>query len=218
MVLFAFVLWFLLIVGCMAQFMVVRGSREMSAMTRESVVYRKIPALRGRLLDRDGRPLAWSVRRVRLLWDRPAGVDSAQATGEEIRAALPWLVLTPAIEPAPEGEMPAPVVLARDLSWQQVREVKAARLRGLRIEGYVERSHAPGPPEALGRLGIIRWEDGRSFGMSGLEREHDALLAGQPGLYRVVTDKHGRWVPETWRVIQPMRPGYDVHVSLARGR
>jgi len=217
-VLFAFVLWLLLIVGRMAQFMVVRGSQEMSAMTRESVVYGEIPALRGRLLGRDGQLLAWSVRRVRVLWDRPADTVAARAAVGKLRARLPWLTVPADIEVAPEGEAGLPVVLAAGLSFGQVREVQTARLRGLRVEGYVERHHAVLPPGPLHRLGETRWEQGRSCGSSGFEREHDALLAGQPGLYRVVLDKHGRWVEETWHEIQPMRPGYDVHVSLAKGR
>jgi cell division protein FtsI/penicillin-binding protein 2 len=218
MVLFVFVLWLLLIVGAMAQFMVVRGSREMTAMTRESVVYGEIPALRGRLLGRDGQLLAWSVRRVRLLWDRPADPVAARAAVQTLRARLPWLTVPPGIDVPPEGEGAMPVVLAVGLSPGQVREMKRARLRGLRIEGYVERQCAVLPPTLLRRLGETRWERGGSLGISGLEQEHDALLAGQPGIYRVVLDKHGRWVEETWREIQPMRPGYDVHVSLTRGR
>ena len=90
-------------------------------------------------------------------------------------------------------------------------------MRGVRLEGYVEREYGAVSASLRRRLGEIRWEGGRSVGISGLEREHDALLAGQPGLYRVLVDKRGQWVPETWQVLQPMRAGYDVHLALRRG-
>jgi len=211
MVLFVFALWFLLIVCRTAQFMLVRRAQEVTAMTRESVVYGEIPPLRGSLLDREGRALAWSVRRMQLLW-QPAVEDPA-AAWDRLRAALPWVP-----EPLPVGEPDKALVLVPELTPEQALAAKRSRLPGLRVEARIERRYATLSAAQRARLGEVRSEQGRNVGVSGLEQDHDALLAGQPGLYRVVLDKRGQWVPETWQVIQPMRPGYDVHISQAGGR
>jgi cell division protein FtsI/penicillin-binding protein 2 len=216
LVLFVFVLWFLLIVGRMAQFMVWRRAREVDAMTRESVVHGVIPALRGRLLDSEGNVLAWSVRRLRLLWLPPADTEAAGKAAERIRRALPWVSGQRLEGIEPHGE-PMPIVLANNLKPEDVLAVKRAQLPDLRVETYVERRRAEVSAAMLRRIGTVRWENGVSLGVSGFEREHNALLAGQAGVFRVVVDKRGQWVPETWRVLQPMHPGYDVHVALLRG-
>jgi cell division protein FtsI/penicillin-binding protein 2 len=216
LVLFVFVLWFLLIVGRMAQFMVVRRAREVSAMTRESVAYGQIPALRGRLLDPDGNPLAWSVRRMRLLWSPPVDAAEAAESAEHVRQKLPWLSW-PQLPPQEVGGDSVPVVLTNSLEPAEVLQVKQARLPELRVEPYVERRRAKVSSALLRRIGTVAWENGVSVGLSGLEREHNALLAGQAGVFRVVVDKYGHWVPETWHVLQPMQPGYDVHVAPLRG-
>lgn len=211
MVLFVFVLWFLLIVGRTAQFMLVRRAQEVTAMTRESVFCGEIPPLRGSLLDREGRALAWSVRRMQLLWQLPT--EDPAAAWARLRAALPWVP-----EALPVGEPDEALVLLPELTPDQAIAARRSRLPGLRVEARVERRCAALSAVHRARLGEVRWEQGRNVGVSGLEQDHDALLAGQPGLYRVVLDKRGHWVPETWQVIQPMRPGYDVHISLAGGR
>ncbi len=213
MVLFVFVLWFLLIVGRTAQFMLVRRAHEVNAMTRESVVYGEIPPLRGSLLDRDGRPLAWSERRIRLLWQPPT--EDPEELWHRLQAALPWL---PEEMPAVDPEAETPVVVAEGLTPEQVLAAKRAATFGVRVESRIERLYAALSPAQRARLGEVRREGGQLVGVSGLERDHEALLAGQPGVYRVVLDKRGHWVPETWQVIQPMRPGYNVHVALAGGK
>lgn len=213
MVLFVFVLWFLLIVGRTAQFMLVRRAHEVNAMTRESVVYGEIPPLRGSLLDRDGRRLAWSERRMRLLWQPPT--EDPEAAWSKLQFSFPWL---PAEMPAVDPEATAPVVIAEELTPDQALAVKAMRFASVQVEARIERFYVALSPVQRNRLGEVRREDGQLVGVSGLEQDHDALLAGQPGVYRVVLDKRGHWVPETWQVIQPMRPGYNVHVALAGGK
>jgi cell division protein FtsI (penicillin-binding protein 3) len=217
MVLFVFVLWVLLIGGRMVEFMVVRRGREVDAMTRESVAHGEIPALRGRLLDREGNVLAWSERHFELCWQQPADPELAAKAAQQIRDSLPWLPPF-RVADASEGEEPPVLVLAQFLTPEEVLRVRRAKLSGLRTEPVMVRRYASLSPAQRRRVGEVTWDGARSVGVSGLEREHDALLSGEPGLYRVLVDKYGRWVPETWQVLQPMRPGYDVHVSMVQGR
>jgi cell division protein FtsI/penicillin-binding protein 2 len=109
------------------------------------------------------------------------------------------------------------VVLREDLSPEEFRraaEVTApSRHTGLAIESYFVRHRHP-DPRIRRIIGEVTLENGMEVGISGKELTQDSFLRGRPGIYRVMTNPQGEWVPETWKKIQEIQPGYDVYLPL----
>lgn len=216
LVLVAFLLWGALIVGRLAQFTIVQRDGFLAQMAREAVVERTIPAVRGRILDRDGRLLAWSTRHFALRWRVPRDPARARSDLVRIHARLP------AIPNWHEGAVVhcvgQEIMLTAELTVAEcsVALVLGREVPGLRLKSYFQRHRCstPGIGELLGKVRIV---DGVEIGISGAEKAHDALLRGRSAKYRVLRDKRGRWVPETWQTVHDMRPGCDVHLPARVG-
>ncbi len=212
--LFILCLWGLLILLRLAQFMVFDRERYLEAMYREAVFEGVVPAGRGRILDRDNRPLAWSDRVFALHWRVPR--DAAQASALlAILEAEPWLTAT-LPRPLPSTALGTRLELARDLPAERaVRlEALADQVPGMEISSGFRRHLAPEPGwrEYIGR--VAHGSDGSEVGISGIEREYDDILRGLPGTFHVMLDKDGRWLPETWQKVSELRPGLDVQLPL----
>lgn len=67
-------------------------------------------------------------------------------------------------------------------------------------------------------------DQGEMAGISGLEKELDALLAGRSGTYQVMVDRFGVWYPESLRILRKPRHGKNVKTDflleerLSRGK
>ena len=212
--LFAFCLWAVVIVLRMGQFMIVERGRYLEAMTREALFQGVVPAARGRILDRDGRPLAWSERVFTVHWHIPR----RHAEAEALLAFLdrePWL--TAALpRPLADHQLGERVELAHDLTAARAMELEdlADQVPGLEIRAAFRR-HVVAEPHLRQYIGLVRTgPDGTEVGISGIEREHDDILRGLPGTFQVMLDKEGRWLPETWRKVGELRPGFDVQLPL----
>lgn len=213
LLLFLFVLWAVVIVARLAQSMILRRPLTLAAMVRESVQEGVTPALRGRLLDRDGRPLAWSTRHVALVWEVPPDAAVAAARFEEIRRRCGVLALVPATEAL--GGLGRLVTLARDVPPEDMPRVDTLcrALPGLRLESYFVRHVHPQTTRRVA-LGTVMLIDGIEVGVSGAEKSHDSLLRGRSGAYRVMRDPSGEWIPESWQQLRATQPGHDVHLPV----
>lgn len=209
--LFAFCLWSLLVIARLSHFMVFGRDHFLAAMERESWREGTIPPLRGRLLDRDGRPLAWSTRHFTLMWSVPEDAERAEQIWEGLCAEidLSGFGTCEAVASRCGDE----VELRRDLSAEEITGL--LRLlgprSGLRLSSTFVRHRLP---QAGSRLGQVTPVDGIQVGVSGYEKMHDGLLRGYSGTYRVMVDKRGNWIPETWRKVREIHPGYDVYLPL----
>ncbi len=178
-----------------------------------------VPAVRGRLLDRDGRPLAWSIRRFDLWWHPPRAGEVREREARDFAAAFPQAFQRMGRRLPASGRRARALLLVRGLSPGQLERARkfCAGHPEFEVRTTFERHTIRGAPALRRRLGRTRIEDGREIGVSGEEKLHDALLEGHPGVYSVLVDKHGRWVPDTWRKLQDMQPGYDVYLPLRAG-
>ena len=179
-----------------------------------------LPAERGRVLDRAGAPLAFSVE-ARALVTNPrliattkgAGTAAyvtemaatiAQATGADataLRTALEsdkgYVVLVPLVDPD----------VARTLrdKYPEIAEEKR------------ESRQYPGGALAANVVGVASWNatDRKLTGLMGLESSQDNLLAGQDGL-RVVDTAEGSSavIPGSTRFERPATPGSDLQLTL----
>jgi cell division protein FtsI (penicillin-binding protein 3) len=189
-----------------------------SARQRTSEI--ALPAERGRVLDRAGQPLAFSVE-ARALVTNPrliattkgAGTAAyvtemaatiAQATGADataLRTALEsdkgYVVLVPLVDPD----------VARTLrdKYPEIAEEKR------------ESRQYPGGALAANVVGVASWNatDRKLTGLMGLESSQDNLLAGQDGL-RVVDTAEGSSavIPGSTRFERPATPGSDLQLTL----
>jgi cell division protein FtsI (penicillin-binding protein 3) len=193
-------------VGRLVQLQIVDGSEWERIARAQSAKEVEIPARRGGIYDREGRPLALADLRYRayLAPLEMADVDSG------IEAASRILGLSPAqearIRAAESGWVPLP---GRLTDAERERLLGAIRV-GVHFNPVPARTYPQGD---VGRvlLGAI---DSEGEALSGLELELDDRLRGQPGASRERLDAYGGtyWLPGE-RIAEP-RPGQDVILTI----
>jgi len=208
-----FLLWGAVVIVKLAQLMLIDRDQYLTEMTRRSMFVGRIPSRRGRLLDREGRVLAWSTRHFRLCWEVPRQRSSALRDWARMQSAgisLPtWSESDICERVGSSCRVLEDVDIAAVASPEELMSIS-----GVRLESYFVRRTCPEAQvtDLLGRVTVV---EGVEVGMSGAEKAHDALLRGHPGSYRVMLDKHGAWIPETWRKTTELRPGFDVHLPIS---
>jgi len=164
-----------------------------------------LPAARGGILDRDGRPLAMSHEVFRV------GIAPHELLDRDAAETL----LVEALGLAPADARRA---VTSDRRWVQLpqryppraREA-LARARGIYVERELSRSY---PHGELGRgiLGVVIDD----AGTGGIEQAYEEHLRGMPGSQIVARDAEGRPIPgESW-MIQAPRSGGDIVLTLDR--
>lgn len=164
---------------------------------------------RGRLLSSDGTPLAWSEKYFDLYWqgDTPPSPE----LDAELRSILGGDLSR---EIAADGSR----LLRRDLSPVQLESLDkcVSRNPSLAIHSRLERV-AVNLAGIRPKLGEVALENGRQIGVSGLEKEYDAILAGKPGRYEVMLDRYRNWIESTLVLTTPAEAGHDVKLDLKIG-
>lgn len=191
------------ILGRSFQLQVMEGARWRAEAERQQRKTKEIAAPRGRILDRDGEPMALS-HEVFSVAVAPAELEDAGRVAELLSGALELPVAT------------ARKAVSSDRRWvvlpgrygPSTREALAG-VRGVYVERELRRSY-PHEHLARGLLGTVR--DGR--GLGGVEEEMDGVLRGKPGREVLARDSEGRPIPgEVW-VVQPPRAGRDVVLTV----
>ncbi len=159
----------------------------------------RIPAARGRILDRNGVLLAWSERYFDL----------------QSREELPEKAVTELLRIVPDiryGKSHTGV-LKRGLSPDQLVALEGVirSYPGLRIVSRWERI-AISTPAIRRHLGKVEKHGGELVGISGLEQQYDARLQGRAGAYRVLLDRYRNWIPDSWELTQRPQAGDDVQL------
>lgn len=204
------IVWCGIVCARLAQYMVLQRAHFAALMESEAWQVSDVPALRGRLLDRDGTPLAWSTRHFQVLYEVPPDPGVAAAQMSAIRRAAP--AVAPRLDAPAAG---AEVVLVHDPLPETLAVLNelAARMDELHVRSYTRRNTIS-DPRLRRRLGTVQIVDGRICGVNGEEKRHDHLLRGTAGKYRVMVDREGAWIPGTWETLRELRPGYDVYLNV----
>ena len=183
--------------------------------------------MRGRILDRFGTLLAGNDEAFRVTLV-PALASDLPASLERLAQIVPLppeeqaKVLARARKQAPN----LPIVVALDLSWEQVARVNlhAPELPGIEAETYGRRryihgttvGHVVGHVGAIERIGLgddpVLRIPGMRIGRTGVERGMDARLRGVGGAIRREVDARGRIVRDLLRT--DPRPGSDVVLTI----
>jgi len=164
----------------------------------------KLPASRGRVLDRNGLALASSVALPTVQVDtKTFAADAAQ------RKQLARLLGMSPAELADKLDNGGTVVLRRTLEEPVWAEVKALNLKGLQeIREYKRRY-----PEGEAAAPVVGFVDPDGLGLSGVEWVHNQQLTGAAGQRTVVRDRFGRVVEDMGEPASPVH-GRDVTLSL----
>jgi len=165
----------------------------------------ELSAIRGRIYDENDQLLAWSERSCDLLFRAEYSNDNDfENMCRDLKKHFPHQLLQN---------------LSRRYSSVVKYDLTAAELTAadrlcsiypaLEIELRWERRIKHHRPE----LGEVRQENGTEYGISGWEKEFDDILRGQPGKFKVMLDRRGRWIDSTFRIVQASRNGQDIYLS-----
>jgi cell division protein FtsI (penicillin-binding protein 3) len=163
------------------------------------------PAMRGSILDRNGVVLATSVA-AREIAVRP----------EDFKWDGPRIVQLAALLGANPGDLRrrigdtdhASITLLHGADPETARRIEALGIGGVYSRGEFQRQHPQGPVSAH----LVGFTGSGERGIEGIEREFDATLEGRAGLRRVIVDRMGHVVEDTW-TRAPVQ-GRDVVLSI----
>jgi cell division protein FtsI (penicillin-binding protein 3) len=193
--------------GRLVQLQALDGPRYEHAARTPDAQATVIPAVRGKILDRDGRELAYSVA-SRLIYADPKMVgDDVDATAK----ALAPLLGQPAATLAPKLRKPGTrySVLARDITPTNAARIVALKLRGIGTEDTTQRLY----PSATG-AGVLGFTGRDGTGLAGIELKYNSALSGTPGEIVAEAGSDGEQIPGGERKETPAVPGSNVRLTL----
>jgi cell division protein FtsI (penicillin-binding protein 3) len=161
---------------------------------------------RGCILDRNGEVLAIS-REAYAIYATPYLVDDVGLAAAELSLALQ--------EPRQELEekLRSPggfVYIERKVSPEVAEEIAALGLAGIGLEKESKRYYPQGSLAAQ----VIGFVGTDNVGLSGLELQYDADLAGEAGEAGVEYDPRGEPIPGVTKMISSPVDGSDIHLSI----
>jgi cell division protein FtsI (penicillin-binding protein 3) len=195
---------FLLLLGRAVHLQILNTGFYQAQGEKRFVHSEKLPASRGRVLDRNGLALASSVALPTVQVD----TKTFAADAAERKQLARLLSMSPA-ELADKLDNGGTVVLRRTLEEPVWAEVKALGLKGLQeIREYKRRY-----PEGEAAAPVVGFVDPDGLGLSGIELVHNQQLTGAAGQRTVVRDRFGRVVEDMGEPSSPVN-GRDVTLSL----
>ena len=209
-------------VAQLVQVQVVDAAEHAARGERQRVRTVELPAVRGRIYDREGAVLATSVDAAALHGDPAAFRPTTRADGTRVpaagdrtevaRALAPLLGLDEADLVERLGREGRFVYLARQVDLDVAQGIMRLRLPGVGMHVEPRRTYPSGGTAAqvVGFTGI----DGA--GLQGLEASHDHLLRGRPGTLLIERAPGGLAIASGERELVPAEPGADLVLTLDR--
>jgi cell division protein FtsI (penicillin-binding protein 3) len=165
----------------------------------------KLPASRGRIIDRNGQVLAMSVP-APSLWAIPKDVDSDRGKRKQLAKLLD---MSPAELDQRLDEHPKFVWLSRHVDEPLAQQVRALKLKGVHEVREYKRKYHEGEAAAH----VVGFTDLEEQGQEGVELAFQKQLAGRDGSRNVIKDRLGRVVEDTGNSVSPI-DGRDVALSI----
>jgi cell division protein FtsI (penicillin-binding protein 3) len=196
---------FLVLVGRAVQIQVLDNDFYLMQGEKRYTKTLKLPASRGRILDRQGIVLATSVP-APSVWAVPR---TFQADVEQRKALSRLLDLSPAeLQARTEGEGEF-AWLRRQVDTATWEQVKALGVRGVHQQPEFRRSY----PEGEAAAHIVGFTDIEENGQEGIELAFQNKLDGKPGSRTVIIDRLGRVIEDQGERLEPVHGG-DVTLSI----
>ncbi len=166
----------------------------------------EMPASRGAVMDRNGKPLAISTP-VESIWASPAemDIDKVQLAGLAKALNLDRKALAARLAEKDKNF----VWLKRQLSPDQAASVIALKIPGVFQQREFRRFYPAGDVTAH----VIGFTGQEDQGQEGIELAQQSLLSGSPGQRRVIKDRKGRIVEDIENLKAP-REGKPLKLSI----
>ncbi len=168
-----------------------------------------IPAVRGGIYDRSGRPLALTIQAVSIFANRNEAGKSLPEVARRVAVSLG----KPADSFRHRLERRGSIVyFAKRVdprTWERVKR-EVAGLSGVGAEREPKRVYPSGSAAAQ----VIGFTNGSGRGAEGIERTFDRILTGEDGAYVAELDAQRRVIPETRRQIRSPRDGRSVYLTI----
>jgi cell division protein FtsI (penicillin-binding protein 3) len=195
-----------LVVGRLAVLQGVDGAAYANAAEQDRLRTYPVAALRGEVLDRTGRPFAYTVAASRVVADPKVVEDPARTA----------LALTTLLDvPVPElteklSEDSRYVVLATQVSPETVDAIEALELAGVLFEDDPMRLY---PAGAVGGQ-VVGFVGREGAGLAGIEQAFEEELSGTPGERTVEVGSGGNRIPSGIDESTPAVDGSTVQLTL----
>jgi cell division protein FtsI (penicillin-binding protein 3) len=181
------------------------GSLDQAA-ARQRLTVIQLPAMRGRIFDRNLNDLAISIP-ARSVWVDPHLVRSKRHTAAKLAGVLGMSRKQVAERLASKGRF---VYLVRRIPKTRGDRVQRLNLPGVFVEGAVARRYPSGTVAAQ----VLGFVDVEGHGQAGIEQHYDGLLRGHPGKIQLERDPQGRAIPQGRRSLEPAEPGTDLVLTI----
>lgn len=200
---------FLLLLGQSANLQIRHGDQAIAQGRKQRIRTTQINPERGDLVDRNGVPLAMSVRSFRLVADAKQVSDLSQTSLRLSRViGVDRLVLRERLSRDTHY-----VILARGINESLKRRIEALSIPALSFEDEPQRVY-PAGELARSVLGKVTRVD--NTGVSGLEKLYDTQLTGRPGEMLQERKPGGRSIPSSINRIIPAERGTTYVLTLDR--
>ena len=168
-----------------------------------------LPAHRGKILDRNGEPLAISTP-VESVWINPQALGSEQQRIPELTKllSLDYDKVQRLLASRADREF---IYLRRHISPGLASQVAALKIPGVYLQREYRRYY-PGGEVAAHIIGFTNIDDS---GQEGIELAYEEWLDGEPGAKRVVKDGNHKIIEDVESIRRP-RPGKDLVLSIDR--
>jgi cell division protein FtsI (penicillin-binding protein 3) len=166
----------------------------------------ELPANRGRILDRNGLPLASSILSPSI-WAIPEDVERDKA---KLKQLAKLLDLTSAeLNKKLEDEDKSFVWLKRQVDETVAQKITALNLKGI----YQRKEYKRQYPEGEAVAHVVGFTNIEDIGQEGVELVFNKELAGKAGSRRVIKDRIGRAVENVGDTLEP-QDGKDLQLSI----
>ena len=167
-------------------------------------VWRRMPAKRGRILDRQGKVLVWSE----LYCDLHYNASGENELSEDEQHAL--IELFGKIDFSVSPSTP----LRRHLRPDELLALEPILLKGAPLKVVTRHERLVCDSEAVRQLaGKVELRNGIQCGISGWELQNELLLRGIPGEYSILLDRFGNYMPKSFKLGTPPSDGRDLHLK-----
>ncbi len=198
-------LGFLLLIGRAVHVQIIATDFYQKQGEKRFVQTQAVPALRGRILDRNGQPLATSVP-VPSVWADPKTLQADAAQRRQLGKLLGLSTAELAARLDGPGQF---VWLRRQVDEELWQQVKALGIKGVGALSETRRRY----PEGEAAAHVVGFTDIEEHGQEGIELGFQRELQGRDGARMVLRDRLGRVVDDIGDPAEPQH-GQDITLSV----